>query len=478
MAYGVRLPPVPESMVSLFPPPPALVDLQVEQALLGTLIARPDKISDLPPSFIAEHYADEAHAEIHRAIIALAATGSPSSHEIAHALRGSGIELGYIASLLNAMIAPGMAAGHANLITDLWRRREMERISRQMLSDAAHSGMNRSVAAIISEAIGELDRIGNSTAQVETMFDIDTAAAVAIEFAERLRAGGTAGVRTGFKDVDEALGPLEPGSYNVLAARPGMGKTALAAQIALQAARVGIPTFYDSLEMQAQQIGRRVLSFETGISVGALRRGSWSIHDAEMIAAAQKRLHGVPLVIDQQSGISMQTVALKARQAKRRFKGLGLIIVDHLHIIATDMQAERNGAARAVEKVSNDLKRLAVDMNVPVLALAQLNRGVEAREDKRPGLADLRQSGAIEQDADSISFLYRGEYYLTKTPPEHDPGKSDDQNTKALNTYYAKRETLAGRAEFIISKLRDGEPTTVPLRFNGLTTSFSDEAVS
>ncbi len=196
---------------------------------------------------------------------------------------------------------------------------------------------------------------------------------------------------------------------------------------------------------------------------------------------AQTRLYSVhggrelmsAFAIDQQSGISTAMIALKARTAKRKFGGLDAIFVDHMHIVATDSQAERNGAARAVEKVSNDLKKLAGDMGVPVIALAQLSRGTEGREDKRPEMSDLRQSGAIEQDAEAIMLLYRGEYYL-KSEPQRSGTQSITAHEKAVSEWRDAKDRLAGIAEIIIPKNRDGSPGSVQMRFDGARTAFED----
>ena len=171
----------------------------------------------------------------------------------------------------------------------------------------------------------------------------------------------------------------------------------------------------------------------------------------------------------------MAMIALRARGFKRRH-GLGLLVVDHLHIVATDAATTRMGATWAVGQVSNGLKRLAKELEIPVLALAQLNRGVEGREDKRPTMGDLRQAGDIEQDAEAIMLLYRAEYYLPKSPPERTEKMSAMQYEAATAAYYDARERLAGKAEVICDKVRDGSPATVPLLFDGARTCFREIA--
>lgn len=452
----------------------SLADCGIEQSLLGEILMWPDQISAIPATFAPEHYAFEHHDDIHRAILAVAQTGRPDSFSVMNAIRGIGVEAGYIAGLMSAALHRNSIPTHADTITDLWRRREMVRVAKDVTERAYSAGLDMPASSIITQAMGELDALATTAVNHQTMFGIDEAARTAIEAAERMAAGGASGPRTGFTGVDAALGPLEDGAMYVLAGRPGMGKTALAVEFALNMALAGYKILYDSLEMQASQIGRRVLSRLSGVPLHILKSGRWNTRDAEAIVAAQRRLKGVPLVIDQQSGISTAMVALKARSAKRRMGGIDCILVDHMHILETDAQAERNGATRAVEKVSKDLKKLAGDMHVPVIALAQLNRGVEGRDDKRPGMADLRQAGAIEQDAEAVMLLYRGEYYLPKSEPEHGIGQSLEKHQRAVDDYHAAKQRLAGKAELIMPKIRDGEPTTVQLRFDGVRTAFED----
>jgi len=461
--------------MSLFAPDaPPLADLGIERALLGSLIARPDKISALPSNFAPEHYAFEHHPEIHRAIIALAQTGKPDSYSVMNALRGIGIESGYIGGLVGAMVAPGAVETQAETITDLWRRREMVRVAKELSDRANHAGHELPASIVLTEAMGALDALASTAINQKTMFGIDEAAQFAIEAAERAASGDHLGLSTGFRSIDAALGALEPGAFYVLAGRPGMGKTALAVQVALNMSLSGHKVLYDSLEMQASQIGRRVLAFLSRVPLHVIRSGKWSARDAEALVRAKSRLQDVPLVIDQQAGISTAMIALKARSAKRRLGGLDCLILDHMHIVATDAQAERNGATRAVEKVSGDLKRLAVEMQIPIIALAQLNRGVEGRDDKRPGMADLRQSGAIEQDAEAVMLLYRAEYYLPKSEPEQLAAQTAGAHQKAVSEWHDAKERLAGKAELIIPKMRDGEPCSVALRFDGARTAFED----
>lgn len=250
--------------------------------------------------------------------------------------------------------------------------------------------------------------------------------------------------------------------------------TALAAQIAYNVAHEGVGVGFVSLEMQAAQIGRRVLAWKSGMSQRVISQGAWTEYQAGRIVEARKDMAMLPLTIDDQSGANMAQIALKARAAQRKH-GLGLLIVDHLHIVSQDAAATRMGATWAVSQISNGLKRLAKDMGIPVLALAQLKR-LESREDKRPTMEDLRQSGEIEQDAEAIMLLYREEYYLSKNPPAYQPRRTSEQNANQRSQWEEQRKQAAGKAEIIFAKVRDAEPGTEIMGFDGPTVSFHEFA--
>ncbi|MDE2240419.1 MAG: AAA family ATPase [Rhodospirillales bacterium] len=453
---------------------PELVNAEAEQALLGTILMDPRRIARLPPDFSADHLYDPWHQEIMRALIALSASGEPNVHSVMEYLRGTEVDAKYLASLLAAAMIAAQVPDYAKIITNLWRRREMVRIAETLAQQARAPGRDTDPQATSALAMSELDALGIALTNQKTMFGLAEAADEALERARAAAEGKISGTTTGYRSLNEAMGYLEPGCLYVLAGRPGMGKTALALGMALGIAQTGAKVFYDSLEMQAAQLGRRALSLVSGVPQFVIKGGRYSDRDFQAISRARATFDRLSLSIDQQAGVNTAMVGLKARAAKRRMEGLDAIFVDHMHIVTTDTQAERNGAARAVEKISNDLKRLAVDMDVPVVALAQLNRSVEGREDKRPSMADLRQSGAIEQDADGIMFVYRGEYYLPKSEPEKGIGQTDTAHQKAVNDWHNAKSALAGKVEIIISKLREGEPCTVPMRFDAARTAFGD----
>ena len=223
--------------------------------------------------------------------------------------------------------------------------------------------------------------------------------------------------------------------------------------------------------MSATQLAMRSLSVMSGIPLERLKTGRID-NGGERLLAARRELQSLPLWIDDGSGLTVGLIALKARSVKRTH-GLNLLMIDHLHIVRPDDQDVKLGATWAVGRVSAGLKRLAKTLDCAVLVLAQLNRGVEGRDDKHPGLADLRQSGDIEQDADAVGFIYRPEYYLG-AEPEQTKGETREAHANNLARWERDRIRLKGKAELIFAKVRDGSTGTVTLRFNAETTSFSE----
>ena len=252
-----------------------------------------------------------------------------------------------------------------------------------------------------------------------------------------------------------------------------MGKSAMGFQWALAVARAGIGTLAISLEMSAAELGRRALSAAAGVPVMTIKRGRVTSWQAAAVLTARKELAGLPMTIEDGGGLTAAQIDIACRRAHRKH-GLGLIMIDHLHIVRPEDGDARNGGTWAIGRISGAMKRLAKKHRCPVLLLAQLSRNLESRDDKRPTLPDLRQAGEIEQDADTVSFVYRPEYYLGNQP-EGSNGEGPDKVAIKVQQWEQKKRELAGKAELIIAKVRDGEAGTVPLTFNGAMTSFSEE---
>ena len=294
----------------------------------------------------------------------------------------------------------------------------------------------------------------------------------------QLRGGRISGVSSGFTDIDSLLGGLQPSDLIIVAGRPGMGKTSLATNIAFHAARYytqdkeagvevskGAPVLFFSLEMAAQQLSARILSEQSEIEMWKIRNGKFSESEWEKFVLTMQDLSTLPLYIDDTGGISVAQIAARARRLKRE-KNIGLVIIDHLQLVASSRRAENR--VQEITEISKGLKVLAKELDVPVIALSQLSRGVDSRDDKRPVLSDLRESGSIEQDADVVMFVYREEYYLKSREPE--------AGSPEHGKWMEKMERVHRRAELLVEKHRHGATNKIDLFFDDRFTRFSDLA--
>jgi replicative DNA helicase len=288
------------------------------------------------------------------------------------------------------------------------------------------------------------------------------------------------GLATGFIRLDELMGGLQKSDLVILAGRPGMGKTALATNIAYNVASAwqgqtrvdghtetidgGIVGFF-SLEMSAEQLATRIISEQTEISSSAMRRGEINDAQFDVIYAAMREMQNAPLYIDEAGGLSIAQLAARARRLKRQ-RGLDLLVIDYIQLLQGSSRRANENRVQEVTEITTSLKALAKELNIPILALSQLSRQVESRDDKHPQLSDLRESGSIEQDADVVLFVYREEYYLKNKEPR--PGT--EEYVKWEKDLIAAR----GKAEVIIGKQRHGPTGTANLHFDGRYTRFAN----
>jgi replicative DNA helicase len=293
------------------------------------------------------------------------------------------------------------------------------------------------------------------------------------------RDGGLSGLATGFADLDQKMGGLQPSDLIIVAGRPSMGKTALATNIAYHVARSyrkdpqsdapldGAIVGFFSLEMSAEQLATRVIAEQAYIPSERIRRGRIESDEFDRIVEVSQELQNLPLFIDQTGGITVAQLAARARRLKRQ-RDIGLIVVDYLQLLSGSSRRATEGRVQEVTEITTGLKALAKELHVPVLALSQLSRQVENREDKRPQLADLRESGSIEQDADVVLFVFREEYYVERRQPR--------ENTEEHKQWQAEMDMVTGKAEVIIGKQRHGPTGTVRLAFTPEYTRFGNLA--
>jgi len=467
-------------------PPPH--NLQAEMAVLGAILFDNNahqRVSDVlkPRDFYAP-----ANAAIFEVLDRLISGGRVADGVTLreHFERdGKLLDIGgarYLADLLDSAAFGPEILDYAKLVHDLSLRRELIDIGAGMVQKATRSDIEEPGEFQIQEAEKKLFSLAERGAGAQGFQAFNSALATSIETATLAfkRDGKIAGVPTGLSDLDRMLGGLHKSDLVILAARPSMGKTALATNIAYYAAKhcrrsagsngimktdEGAVVGFFSLEMSSDQLAARVLADVSGVPSDKMRRGDLSPRDYEQIREAATTMEGLPLFIDDMGGISISQLAARARRLQRT-SGLDLLIIDYLQLITPAGNRRSDGRVQEVTEITKSLKALAKELAIPIIALSQLSRAVEQREDKRPQLSDLRESGSIEQDADVVIFIYREAYYLERL----EPGEGDPRHAEWKDQMAAKFNV----AEIIISKQRHGPIGKVEVGFNPARVRFSN----
>ena len=462
-------------------------DIDVEQALLGAILADNRAMERASTFLKPEHFYDPLHQRIFAAMSRMIERGGVVVTPLTlHAQMKSDpgvIETGgqaYFEALLAAAPAIPNIKDFAAILSDLAVRRSLIRIGEDIVNTAYEAPGERGAREQIEEAEKALYGVAETNRFGEGALDFHEALTRTVQAAERAaaRGGRISGVTSGFTDIDQLLGGLQPSDLLILAGRPGMGKTALGTNMAFHAARQylrdleasaeypsGAPVLFFSLEMAAQQLSARILSEQAELEVWKIRNGRFSESEWEKFVLTMQELSSLPLYIDDTGGISIAQIAARARRLKRE-KNIGLIIIDYLQLV--EPSRRHDNRVQEITEVTKGLKTLAKELDVPVLALSQLSRGVDARDDKRPVLSDLRESGSIEQDADVVMFVYREEYYLKTREPE--------AGTPEHAKWMEKLDRATNRAEVLVEKHRHGATRAIDLVFEGQYTRFSNMA--
>jgi replicative DNA helicase len=454
--------------------PPAPFNLDIEQAVLGALLISNDALDDV--AFLGfEHFFDPLHQSIYTAICRTVKAGRRAnpvtlSGDFADAppVDATTTVLQYLGTLGGAAATRRQLPDYAQTIVDLAVRRWLILAAEDLAEDARNASLNINPKTLIEETEQRLFALAERNApETSTLLTFGQAATQAVDSVGKAYKNEYSGIRTGLADLDKKIGGLQPTDLIVLAGRPSMGKTALATNIAFHIARHGkTPVGFFSLEMSAEQLALRVLSERIEVASNKLRSGNVSEQQIKTLMQEAENLAEVPLFTDEIGGATIAQVVSRARRLKRRHN-VGLIVIDYLQL----MQASRRRENRVqdITEITTGLKALAKELRVPILALSQLSRETEKRENKRPQLSDLRESGSIEQDADVVLFVFREEYYLERQAPSMD-------DKEAMRAYQAKLANAAGKAEIIISKQRHGETGSVRMAFSGEFTRFSNLA--
>ena len=472
-------------------------NIEAEAAFLGAVLIDNRVIEELPVAVRPEHFFEPVHQRIYERVLTLLdrnAVVTPVTlkpyFEADEALKELG-GITYLAQLTadgQGLLAPRELAQQ---IYDLALLRELVSVGRTLVEGALDTSEDVAPMDRIAQAEADLFRVaeGASSTSEASSFGMATNKALGmIELA--INSGGhISGKTTGFTSINDKCGGLHNSDLIILAGRPGMGKSSLATNIAFNCAdrllrdrrdeigegkSVGAGVALFSLEMSADQLATRILAEQAGISSEALRMGKISRDDFQKLSFASQRLAELPLFIDDTPALTIAALRTRARRLKRKHD-IGLVIVDYLQLLQGSGRANDN-RVNEISEISRGLKTLAKELDVPVIALSQLSRAVEQRDDKRPMLSDLRESGSIEQDADMVWFIYREDYYVASREPKR-PVESDDAKVhEAHSAWAAEMERVFGLAELIVAKQRHGATGKVRLRFEPRITRFSDLA--
>ena len=469
-------------------------NIEAEQQLLGAILTNNDLFDRVAGVVQPAHFYDPVHARIFEACSARIQQNRPATPVTlkAYLERDPGLaELGgpaYLARLAGQAIASFAARDYAQIVYDLAIRRELMALGRDIADKAARVDVASEPKDQIVEAEAALYKLAGE-GKAESGFQSFLAAvtdAVQVANAAYQREGGLAGLSTGLADLDRKLGGLHDSDLLILAGRPSMGKTSLATNIAFNIARGyrkgmlpdgsegavsgGVVGFY-SLEMSAEQLAARVLSEAAEVPSEKIRRGDMTEQEFRRFVEAAKAMESCPLYIDDTPALPIGQLAARARRLKRTH-GLDALFVDYLQLVRPT--SARDSRVNEVSEITQGLKAIAKELDIPVVALSQLSRQVEARDDKRPQLSDLRESGSIEQDADVVMFVYREEYYVEREEPAA-PGDSASEEAKRKYFDWQARMTEAhGKAEVIIGKQRHGPIGSVKLAFESEFTRFGN----
>ena len=461
-------------------------NIEAEQALLGAILINNEAYHRVGEYLRPEHFYEPVHARIFAAMARLIEGVRLADHvtlklafEDDEALRElDGAQ--YLARLARAAESIVNADDYGRLLHDLALKRGLIQVGEEMVNKAYDASLPESGREQIEAAEQRLFMLAQQ-GEVEGGFRefpaVLTSAVTMVEAAYHKDSRVT-GVPTGLIDLDDKLGGLQASDLVILAGRPSMGKTALAITIAANAARTqavgpdaeglhgetyAVGVF--SLEMSAEQLAMRLLSAQAELSSDDLRRGKLRDMDFKKVVQASQDLAGRPLFIDDTPALSVAALRTRARRLKRRH-GLSLLVVDYLQLVRPASTSAQVNRVQEIAEITQGLKAIAKELNIPVLALSQLSRAVEQREDKRPQLADLRESGAIEQDADVVMFVYRDEYYQERSEPKQRPEETRERFEERYQGWQKRYEESRGIADLIIAKQRNGPIGSIRLSFD------------
>jgi replicative DNA helicase len=466
-------------------------NIEAEQALLGAILVNNEAFYRVSDFLNPEHFFEPIHSQIYQLARELVRAGKTATPTTLKTFLDASIDIAgltvsqYLARLAAEATTIINAEDYGRLIYDLFIRRSLIQVGEEMVNVAYDAPVDFSPRNQIEDAERKLYDLAESGKYDGGFQRFANALTTAIDMAAHAfqRDGQLSGIATGLDDLDRMMGGLQSSDLIILAGRPGMGKTSLATNVAYNVAKAwrgevkpdghtstvngGVVGFF-SLEMSAEQLATRIIAEQTEIPSNKIRRGNISESDFEKIKDYSIELQNLPLYVDETGGISVAQLAARARRLKRQ-RGLDLLVIDYLQLLSGSTKRSSENRVQEITEITTKLKALAKELNVPIMALSQLSRQVESRDDKRPQLSDLRESGSIEQDADVVMFVYREEYY-------HQMRKPLESNREKFAEWLAEADKVHGKAEVIIGKQRHGPTGTVELQFDAAVTRFSSLA--
>jgi replicative DNA helicase len=464
-------------------------NIEAEQALLGAILVNNEAFYRVSDFLEPKHFFEPIHQRIYELAGGLVRAGKiatpvtlktflPADFDVA------GLSVNqYLARLAAEATTIINAEDYGRTVYDLSIRRNLITIGEEMVNLAYDSPVDATPSSHIEDAERKLFEIAETGRYDSGFKRFAQALTSAVDMAAHAyqRDGGLSGMATGLTDLDSRMGGLQPSDLIILAGRPGMGKTALATNIAYNVAKSwagevrpdgqtasvngGIVGFF-SLEMSAEQLATRIIAEQTGIPSNKIRRGAIDEADFEKIKDISIELQNLPFYVDETGGLSIAQLVARARRLKRQ-RGLDLLVIDYVQLLTGSSRRSSENRVQEITEITTRLKALAKELNIPILALSQLSRQVESRDDKRPQLSDLRESGSIEQDADVVMFVFREEYY-------HQMRKPTEAQRDKFAEWLAEGERVEGKAEVIIGKQRHGPTGTVELQFDAAVTRFAN----
>jgi replicative DNA helicase len=456
-------------------------NIEAEQSLLGAIMLNNESFENVSEFLLPLHFSVPVNGKIYEAISILISHGETADPITLRAyfeknddLKGIGGG-SYLVQLVNAVVSIAGVEDYAKLIYEMYLRRQLILIGENTSYEAARFDLETTAADQIENAEAKLYELSVSDRRKGFMSFSETLTST-MEIVEKAYRSDRqiTGLTSGFIDLDRTLGGLNKSDLIILAGRPSMGKTALATNIAFNAAFAGANgsneggnVAFFSLEMSSEQLATRIMSQECAIPSEKIRRGEIRDEDFSKIVEVNKKLTNLPLFIDDTPALTVSALRTRARKLKRQH-GLDLIVIDYLQLLIGSDNRRNENRVQEITEITRSLKALAKELDLPVLALSQLSRAVEMREDKRPQLSDLRESGSIEQDADVVMFVYREEYYESRKAPDAGTDKYIEWQNRMARVY--------NTAEVIIAKQRHGPIGSVHLYFDGKYTKFDNLA--